>query len=68
MNSAMIPAAPTAYRASLFLLGCAGLALALMVAGCSGAAPAPAVEPELSIAAARVTEGDTGTSDGGCSA
>ena len=44
-----------------FLLGCAALALALTVAGCSGAAPAPAVEPELSLAAARVTEGDAGT-------
>ena len=53
MKNPMIP--------TRFLLGCAGLALALMVAGCSGAAPAPAVEPELSLAAARVTEGDAGT-------
>ena len=62
MNNAVSPAARVAYRASLFLLGCAGLAVALILAGCSSAAPAPAVEPELSIAAARVTEGDTGTS------
>ena len=61
MNNAMIPATGAAYGASRLLLGCAGLAVALMVAACSGAAPAPADEPELSLADARVTEGDTGT-------
>ena len=41
------------------------LALALVLAGCSAAAPSAAAtaEPELSIAAAHVTEGDSGTAN-----